>query len=60
MVQEIIGLVGKTRTERLLIINDVAPSTAGKLVRGKYESQIGELLAEKIERAREAAKTRAS
>lgn len=60
VVREIIGLVGKTRTERLLIVNEVAPSTAGKLVRGKYESAVGELLAEKIERAREAAKGRAS
>lgn len=55
VVREMIGLVGKTRTERLLIKYDVAPSTAGKLVRDKYDSTVGELLAEKIERARVAA-----
>lgn len=55
VVREMLGLVGKTRTERLLIAAEISPSSAGKLVRGKYESAVGEMLAEKIERARLAA-----
>jgi hypothetical protein len=54
-VREMIGLVGKTMTERLLIKQDVSPSTAGKLVRGTYNSEVGILIAAAIERARKAA-----
>jgi hypothetical protein len=55
IVREMVGLVGKIRTERLLIKADVAPSTAGKLARGKYESEVGEMVAAKIASARAAA-----
>ena len=55
VVQEIVQLVGKPKAERLLIAEKASPSSAGKLVRGKYESAIGELLAEAIDRARIAA-----
>lgn len=55
VIKEIVQLIGKVRAERLLIVNDVAPSTACKLVRGAYASAVGELLAEKIKRTRKAA-----
>lgn len=60
IVGEIIRLVGKPAAERLLITAKVSPSTAGKLVRGKYSSEIGILIAEKIEKARLAAERLAS
>lgn len=59
-VKEIIQLVGKPKAEKLLIGADVSPSTAGKLVRGTYESEVGALVAAAIERAREAAESQAS
>ncbi len=52
VVQDIIRLVGKRKAERLLIGAKVSPSVAGKLVRGKYESEVGELIAAAIETAR--------
>lgn len=59
VVQEIVDLVGKRRAERILINADVSPSVAGKLVRGKYDSEIGVLVAAAIDKARAAA-TKAS
>jgi hypothetical protein len=56
VVQELVRLVGKPRAERLLIEADVSPSTAGKLVRGTYASEVGLLIASAIEKAKEAAK----
>lgn len=55
VVQEIVQLVGKPKAERLLIIADVSPSTAARLVRGTYESEVGTLVAAAIEKARAAA-----
>lgn len=60
VVREMIGLVGKTRTERLLITAEVAPSTAGKLVRGTYDHVVGEFVAERIAKARAAAEEMAN
>lgn len=55
IVSEIVKLVGKSRAEKLLIRADASPSVAGKLTRGTYESEVGDLLAGAIRRAREMA-----
>jgi hypothetical protein len=52
VVKEIVQLVGKRKAERLLIGENVSPSTAGKLTRGKYESAVGDLIATAIANAR--------
>lgn len=57
IVKEIVKLVGPRKAERFLIIAEASPSTAGKLVRGTYDREIGDLLAGAIRRARELAKT---
>lgn len=54
-VQEIVEAVGKRKAERLLVTAGVSSSMAGKLIRGKYESEIGEWIAERIAVARAAA-----
>jgi hypothetical protein len=55
MVEQIIEKVGKPRATRLLIEQEISPSMASQLVRGKYESEIRALYVAAIERAREAA-----
>lgn len=55
IVQEIIKMVGKRKAERLLIHEKISPSVASKLARGAYPSEIGELVADAILRAKEAA-----
>ncbi len=55
IVEELVEMLGKQRAERLLIEADISPSTAGKLVRGKYPSQIRFLMGAAIAKAREAA-----
>lgn len=59
-VSEIIRLVGKSEAERLLIAAEVSPSTAGKLVRGTYLSEVGRFIAGAIEKAREDAVKKAA
>jgi hypothetical protein len=55
IVSEIVKLVGKSRAEKLLIMADASTSVAGKLVRGRYPNEVGDLLAGAIRRAREMA-----
>lgn len=55
VVKEIVQLVGKRRAEKLLVQADVSTSMAGKLVRDKYDSEIGVHIAAAIEKARTAA-----
>lgn len=50
-VKDMVSLVGRTRTERLLIAHEVSPSTAYKLVRDSYQSTVGEMVSERIEKA---------
>lgn len=59
-VMEIVQMVGRPEAERLLISEKLSPSLATKLVRGLYESQVRALVADAIERAKEAAKAQAS
>lgn len=56
MVQEMIDLVGKPKTERLLIEADISPSMAGKLRRGNYDYEIGPIYRAAIGRALNAAR----
>lgn len=51
LVKEIVSKVGKPKAERILIACDVSPSTAGKLVRGTYASEVGALVAAAIAKA---------
>ena len=60
VVKEIVNKVGKPRAEKLLIAHEISPSTAGKLVRGKYKSVIGVFVAAAIEKTLEAAKVLAA
>jgi hypothetical protein len=55
-VQEMVSLVGKRETRRLLTIAGVSTSVADKLSRNKYEPEIGPLIGAAIARARKAAK----
>lgn len=59
-VREMLVLVGKPETERLLIAQKISPSMAYKLVHGIYESKPGAFFAAAIERARLAAEKLAS
>lgn len=55
LVQEMVRRLGKREAERLLINARVSSSVAGKLIRGTYPSEVGELVAAAIEKAHAAA-----
>ena len=55
IVQELVQMIGKRKAERLLISENISPSVANKLARNAYPSEIGELVAAAILRAKEAA-----
>lgn len=55
IVREIVDMVGKSKAVRLLVKADASPSVAGKLTRGTYASEIGDLLAGAIRRAHQMA-----
>jgi hypothetical protein len=56
IVLEMASRVGKLKAHELLLSEKVAPSTATKLLRGSYPSEIGELLGAAILRADEKAR----
>lgn len=60
LVLEIAARVGKHETEKLLMAEGVASSTAGKLAANRYDSEIKELVKNAILRAYEAYKKAAS
>lgn len=51
LVQEMVRILGKRKTERLLVMAKMSSSVAGKLIRGTYESTLGEDNVDKIARA---------
>lgn len=51
LVKEIIARVGKHGALRLLINQGVGTSTAEKLVRNRYSSEMGQLLRQAVEQA---------
>jgi hypothetical protein len=55
VVKDIVALVGKHKAVLLLMGEDVSASTSEKLVGGRYESEIGQLVRKAILRAHEAA-----
>ncbi len=60
IVRELVDRVGKREARRLLVISMVAPDTAAKLVNGRYQSEVGDLLGGAIGRANESSKQAAS
>lgn len=60
MVEEMISLVGKAKTEHLLIVATISPSMAGKLRRGTYDSEMSFESVAKIARALNAARETAA
>ena len=59
-IKELADKIGKAEVCKLLVMENVSTSTAEKLAAGRYKAEIKALMASAIERAFQAAKTRAS
>lgn len=56
IVRQLEALVGKRAARRLMVVEGLSPSTADKLLRECYPSEVGALLGDALERALNAAK----
>lgn len=59
-VKDMAKRVGKSEAKRQLVVAGVSTSTADKLIRDVYPSEVGPLLGAAIQRAIEASKQQAS